>query len=108
MTTRPVGKSMYNVFCGSNGRQSEGCDAARTSAIVLPAAIEFADANNNGTAANAIRRSDFDMASPRSSEWLDYIKPLPPGRSAQPSHAPAVQTSSGRCRIVARQAHIAT
>jgi hypothetical protein len=30
----------------------------------LPAAIEFADANNNGTAANAIKRSDFDMAGP--------------------------------------------
>src|SRR5688500_11786773 len=58
---------MYNVFCGSSGRQSDGCDAARTSAMVLPAADEFGAANSNGPAANAIRRSDFDMAFPCSS-----------------------------------------
>src|SRR5688500_8712745 len=90
MTTRPFDKSIYNVFCGSSGRQSEGFDAANTSAMVLPAAIEFADANNNGTTANATRRSDFDMAFPLWTVMVeDYIKPPPTERSARPSRAPA-------------------
>ncbi len=34
MTTRPVGNSTYKVFSGSNGRQSDGLDAAKTSGML--------------------------------------------------------------------------
>jgi hypothetical protein len=34
MTTRPVGNSTYKVFSGSNGRQSEGLEAAKTSGML--------------------------------------------------------------------------
>src|SRR3984885_13619237 len=34
MTTRPVGNSTYKVFSGSNGRQSDGLEAARTSGML--------------------------------------------------------------------------
>src|ERR1700729_224972 len=34
MTTRPAGNSTYRVFSGSNGRQSDGLEAARTSGIL--------------------------------------------------------------------------
>src|SRR5277367_6295655 len=34
MTTRPEGNSTYKVFSGSNGRQSDGLEAAKTSGIL--------------------------------------------------------------------------
>src|ERR1700679_4034040 len=34
MTTRPPGNSTYSVLSGSSGRQSDGWEAARTSAMV--------------------------------------------------------------------------
>src|ERR1700683_5386096 len=43
MTTRPVGNSTYRVFSGSNGRQSDGLEAAKTSGILgcLAASVGF-------------------------------------------------------------------
>src|SRR5277367_5550580 len=34
MTTRPAGNSTYKVFSGSNGRQSDGLEAAKTSGML--------------------------------------------------------------------------
>src|ERR1700722_13690316 len=34
ITTRPVGNSTYKVFSGSNGRQSDALEAARTSGML--------------------------------------------------------------------------
>src|ERR1700679_3981034 len=34
MTTRPEGNSTYRVFSGSNGRQSDGLEAAKTSGML--------------------------------------------------------------------------
>src|SRR5580704_3559073 len=59
MTTRPPLNSRYRVFCGSSARQSDGAEAASTSAVVSGLC-----GASPGAARAAIAASSTAMATP--------------------------------------------